>query len=57
MSDLLLLSRARMQRIKPFFPRWHGIPRVDDWRVISGIVYVIRHGLQWKDAPRGRRPA
>jgi transposase len=26
---------------------------VDDRRVVSGIIYVIRHGLQWKDAPRG----
>jgi putative transposase len=24
--------------------------------VISGIIYVIRHGLQWKDAPRGYGP-
>ncbi|NHN95223.1 transposase [Acetobacter thailandicus] len=29
----------------------HGVPRVDDRRVLSGIVYVIRNGLQWKDAP------
>jgi transposase len=27
------------------------MPRVDDLRVISGIIYVIRYGLQWKDAP------
>mgnify|MGYP000472538989 CR=1 FL=1 len=26
-------------------------PRVDDRRVVSGIIYVIKHGLQWKDAP------
>ncbi|MBS0961256.1 transposase [Acetobacter thailandicus] len=25
-------------------------PRVGDRRVLSGIVYVIRNGLQWKDA-------
>jgi transposase len=25
--------------------------------VISGIIYVIRHGLQWKDAPRGYGPS
>ncbi|KAF0207156.1 MAG: hypothetical protein FD172_3744, partial [Methylocystaceae bacterium] len=25
-------------------------------RVVSGIVYVIRHGLQWKDAPKGYGP-
>ncbi len=28
------------------------MPRVDDRRVVSGIVYVIRNGLQWKDAPK-----
>ncbi len=56
MSDLFLLSLAQMRRIEPFFPRSHGIPRVDDQRVISGIVYVIRHGLQWKDAPHGYGP-
>jgi hypothetical protein len=26
-----------MARISPFFPLSHGIPRVDDRRVISGI--------------------
>lgn len=31
-------------------------PRVDDRRVVSGIVYVIKHGLQWKDAPKGYGP-
>jgi transposase len=56
MSDLFLLSPAQMRRIEPFFPRSHGVPRVDDRRVISGIVYVIRKGLQWKDAPRGYGP-
>jgi transposase len=53
MTDLVLLSRAQMRRIEPFFPRSRGLPRVDDRRVISGIIDVIRHGLQWKDAPRG----
>ncbi|BCK77306.1 transposase [Acetobacter aceti NRIC 0242] len=37
---------------KPFFPLAHGVPRVDDRRVLSGIVYVICNGLQWKDAPK-----
>ena|SRR5664279_1423062 len=39
MDDLFLLSEAQMRRIEPFFPLSHGIPRVDDRRVISGIVY------------------
>jgi len=29
----------------------HGVPRVDDRRVISGIIFVISNGLRWRDAP------
>jgi transposase len=46
-----LLSPAQMRRLSPYFPLSHGIPRVDDRRVLSGIIYVLRHGLQWRDAP------
>ena len=56
MSDLILLSRAHMRRIEPFFPRSRGLVWVDNRRVVSGIIYVIRNGLQWKDAPRGYGP-
>lgn len=56
MSDLFLLSSAQMSKIEPFFPKSHGIARVDDRRVISGIVYVLKNGLQWKDAPKGYGP-
>ena len=52
MSQLFYLSTEQLERIKPFFPRSHGISRVDDLRVLNGIIYVIRYGLQWKDAPR-----
>ncbi|ESX84736.1 transposase IS5 [Mesorhizobium sp. LNJC405B00] len=45
-----------MARISPHFPLSHGVPRVDDRRVVNGIVYVIRSGLQWKDAPSGYGP-
>ena len=45
-----------MRRIAPYFPLSHGVPRVDDRRVISGIVFVIRNGLRWRDAPRGYGP-
>jgi transposase len=51
-----LLGEAQMHRIEPFFPLSHGIPRVDDRRIISGIVYVIKHGLMWRDAPEGYGP-
>jgi putative transposase len=56
MPEMFLLSRAQMRRIKPLFPKPRGLPRVSDRRVISGIVYVIRNGLQWKDAPAGYGP-
>ena len=56
MSELFLLSRKQLNRIKPYFPLSHGVPRVDDARVISGIIYVIKNGLRWKDAPREYGP-
>lgn len=48
-NDLFLLSDRQMARTEQYFPLARGIPRVDDQRVISGIVYVIKRGLQWKD--------
>ena len=56
MDGLFLLSERQMARIAPHFPLAHGVPRVDDRRVVSGIVYVIKHGLQWKDAPKEYGP-
>ena len=38
MSQLFYLSAEQLERIKPFFPLSHGIPRVDDLKVISGII-------------------
>ena len=51
MAEFRWLSEAQMRRIEPYFPLSHGIPRVDDRRVISGIIFVIRNGLRWRDAP------
>jgi len=56
MSELFLLSKMQFNLIKPYFPRAHGVPRVDDLRVVSGIVYVIKNGLMWKDAPKDYGP-
>lgn len=55
-SDVLLLPESQMERIEPFFPLAHGAPRVDDRRVLSGVVYVNRDGLQWKDAQKAHDP-
>lgn len=56
MSDLPMLSCAQMRRIEPYFPLSHGVPRVDDRRVLSGIIYVLKNGLRWCDAPTGYGP-
>ena len=40
-----------MERLRPFFPKSHGKPRVDDRRVLSGIIFINRNGLRWRDAP------
>lgn len=56
MSEVWLLSETQMRRIEPYFPLSHGIPRVDDRRIVSGIIFVIRNGLRWRDAPVGYGP-
>jgi transposase len=53
MSALYWLTDEQMARLEPYFPKSHGKPRVDDRRVLSGIVFVNRNGLRWCDAPRG----
>jgi len=55
-TPLFLLTTAQMRRLSPHFPLSHGIARVDDRRVLSGIIYVIRNGLQWRDAPAAYGP-
>ena len=46
------LSDAQFARLQPLLPnKVRGVPRVDDRRVISGIIHVIRSGLIWRDAP------
>ena len=56
MSDLYWLSDAQMAKLEPFFPKSHGKPRVDDRRVLSGIVFINRNGLRWRDAPEAYGP-
>lgn len=55
-SDLYWLTKEQMVRLRPYFPKSHGKPRVDDRRVLSGIVFVNRNGLRWRDAPSDYGP-
>jgi len=56
MDDLFWLSGRQLTKIEPYFPLAHGVPRVDDRRVVSGIIFVIRNGLRWRDAPKEYGP-
>ena len=57
MSNLFWLTEAQMARLEPFFPKSHGKPRVDDLRVLSGIIFINRNGLRWRDAPKEYGPS
>ena len=57
MSNLFWLTDEQMARLRPFFPKSHGKPRVDNRRVLSGIIFVNRNGLRWRDAPKEYGPA
>ena len=57
MRDLFWLTDEQMARLERFFPKSHGRPRVDDRRVLSGIIFVNRNGLGWRDAPADYGPA
>lgn len=50
--NLFWLSDEQWRRIKPLLPTdVRGKERVDDRRVISGIVFVIKSGCRWCDCP------
>ncbi|NJB96319.1 hypothetical protein GGR89_000611 [Sphingomonas trueperi] len=40
----------QIERLLLFFPKRHGPPRGDDRRLRSGIMFVNRNGLLWRDA-------
>jgi transposase len=52
MTDFFWLSEGQFARLEPLLPTdTRGVARVDDRRVISGIVHVLKSGGRWADAP------
>src|SRR5215470_2635484 len=50
--NLFWLSDEQWKRIEPRLPTdVRGVERVDDRRVISGIVHVLKSGCRWCDCP------
>jgi transposase len=52
MTHLFWLSDEAWAAIEPHLPHGKpGKPRVDDRRVISGILHVLKTGCRWRDVP------
>ncbi len=50
--DYFWLNDDQFSRLEPLLPTdTRGVARVDDRRVISGIVHVLKSGGRWADAP------
>jgi len=55
--SLFWLSDAAWAAIEPHLPRGKpGKPRVDDRRIISGILHVLKIGCRWRDVPSAYGP-
>ena len=57
MSGLFWLNDEQWAAIEPFMPKNQpGARRVDDRRVISGIIHVLKCGCRWIDCPKDYGP-
>jgi transposase len=56
MAELFWLSDTQWAAIAPLLPHFGGKPRVDDRRVISGILHRFREGLRWRAVPDAYGP-
>ena len=56
MAELFWLSDEQWAVIEPLLPHLGGKPRVDDRRVISGILHRFREGLRWRALPAAYGP-
>ncbi len=46
------LSDEQFERLRPLLPdKVRGVARVDDRRVIGGIIQMVKSGGRWVDAP------
>src|SRR5678816_1360047 len=57
MAELFWFSDEQWARIERLLPtNTRGLKRVDDRRVLSGIVHVLRSGCHWSHCPREYGP-
>ena len=52
------LTEEQFSKISPLLPKKpRGVPRVDDRRVLSGIIFCLQRGYRWSDVPVEYGPA
>ncbi|KDM68721.1 transposase [Acidiphilium sp. JA12-A1] len=56
MSEVFWLNDAQWAAIEPLLPKPGGKPRVDDRRVLSGILHRFRESLRWRALPEAYGP-
>lgn len=57
-GSLFWLSDEAWERIEPHLPKnLPGARRIDDRRVISGIIHMLKSGGRWVDCPSEYGPA
>ena len=58
MSLNFWLTEEQFNKIRPLLPnKSRGVPRVDDRRVLSGIIFCLQRGYRWSDVPTEYGPA
>ena len=58
LADLFWFSDEQRAVIEPFMPQNQpGAHRVDDRRIVSGIVHVLHSGSRWRDCPAEYGPS
>jgi transposase len=56
MGNRFWLTEEQMACLQPFFPKRNRKPRVDDRRVLGGVIFTNRNGLRWRDEPNEYGP-
>ena len=58
MSTNFWLTAEQFNKISPLLPnKTRGVSRVDDRRVLSGIIFCLKRGYRWSDVPTEYGPA
>ena len=50
--SLYHLTEEQLEKMQPYLPKSHGISRICDRKILSGIIHVLKSGLLWRDAPQ-----